>query len=112
MNGERSFVHQDSQLLEIGSSKKRIHVRSETRIQTVRITLASTCGPVHNDVSESTWIGVKAMETKILLTVEEAADRLSLSRSTMYELLLKGELSSIQVGRARRIPAATLEDYV
>ena len=49
---------------------------------------------------------------KLLLTVEEAARELSLGRSLLYELLLRGELRSVKVGRCRRIPRADLEAFV
>jgi excisionase family DNA binding protein len=49
---------------------------------------------------------------RLLLTPEEAADRLALSRTTIYELIRKGELRSVKVGRARRIPAGALDDFV
>ena len=48
----------------------------------------------------------------MLLTVEEAADRLRLGRSTVYELIREGRLASISVGRARRIPAEALAEFV
>ena len=48
----------------------------------------------------------------LLLTVSQAADRLELGRSLVYELVMRGEIASIKVGRARRIPAAALEQFV
>jgi excisionase family DNA binding protein len=50
--------------------------------------------------------------TEVLLTVSEAAKRLSLGRTMLYELIAKGELPSIKIGRARRIPASALEQWV
>ena len=49
---------------------------------------------------------------KRLLTVGEVAHRLGLSRSFTYELILKGEIPSIKIGRARRVAAGVLEEYV
>ncbi len=49
---------------------------------------------------------------KLLLTVIEAAQVLNLSRSLMYELVLKGQVVSLKIGRARRIPASELQAYV
>jgi len=46
-----------------------------------------------------------------LLTVEEAARRLSLGRTTVYALLKTGEITSVRVGRLRRIPAEALDTY-
>jgi excisionase family DNA binding protein len=50
--------------------------------------------------------------TKLLLTVEEAARALGLGRSLVYELVLREEIASIKVGRARRIPKLALEEFV
>jgi excisionase family DNA binding protein len=50
--------------------------------------------------------------TKLLLTPAEAADLLGLGRSTVYELMAAGDLESICVGRARRIPHDALTAYV
>lgn len=49
---------------------------------------------------------------KILLTVTEAANRLALGRTMVYALVLRGEIASLKVGRARRIPVAALERFV
>lgn len=50
--------------------------------------------------------------TKILLRPEEAADRLAIGRTQLFELLRSGELASITVGRLRRIPVAACEEFV
>jgi len=39
-----------------------------------------------------------------LLTVAQVAEMLSLSRSTVYELVVRGELQAFKVGRSVRIP--------
>lgn len=52
------------------------------------------------------------MPDKTLLTVTEAADRLSLGRSRLYEEISSGRLRSIQVGRRRLIPVDALGDFV
>jgi excisionase family DNA binding protein len=49
---------------------------------------------------------------EILLTCEEAGRRLHMSRTVIYDLLRRGELESLTIGRSRRIPAAALEDFV
>lgn len=49
---------------------------------------------------------------KLLLTAEEAAEALSLSRSTVYLELASGRLESISVGRARRIPVDAVERWL
>ena len=49
---------------------------------------------------------------RLLLRVEEAAERLGIGRSLMYRLVLAGEVQSVPVGRLRRIPCDALTDYV
>lgn len=51
-------------------------------------------------------------DDRLLLTVEEAADRLGIGRSLMYELIGGGQVASIRVGRLRRVPSQSLTDYV
>lgn len=48
---------------------------------------------------------------RVLLTVEEAARRLSIGRTTMYALLKDGQINSVRIGRRRRIPAEALTAY-
>jgi excisionase family DNA binding protein len=48
----------------------------------------------------------------LLVRVEEAARILSLSRSTIYEMMDAGELPSVRRGSARRIPVAALREWV
>lgn len=47
-----------------------------------------------------------------LLTVEQFADRIAVSRATAYRLVGTGELRSLKVGRCRRIPAEAVEEFV
>lgn len=48
----------------------------------------------------------------ILLTVEEAAYRLRIGRTTCYKLIRSGALESVPVGRLRRVPAEAIPEYV
>lgn len=48
----------------------------------------------------------------LMLTVEEAARRLRLGRTLVYQLISSGELESVTVGRLRRVPAECLAEYV
>jgi excisionase family DNA binding protein len=50
--------------------------------------------------------------TLVALTVEEAARRLGVGRTTMYALLASGEIPSMAIGRLRRVPADALAAYV
>lgn len=49
---------------------------------------------------------------RVLLSVEEAAERLSISRTRAYALIKSGELTSLRIGRLRRVPAETIDNYV
>jgi excisionase family DNA binding protein len=48
----------------------------------------------------------------VLLTVEEAADRLRIGRTTMYALVSSGVVESVKVGRLRRVPIECVDAYV
>nr|WP_238412858.1 helix-turn-helix domain-containing protein [Saccharothrix deserti] len=47
----------------------------------------------------------------MLLTTEEAAERLGVGRTTMYRLIGTGEVESVQIGRLRRIHVAAVDAY-
>lgn len=48
----------------------------------------------------------------LLVRVEDVARMLSLSRSTIYEMLESGELPSVRRGTARRIPLAAVHTWI
>lgn len=43
---------------------------------------------------------------------EATAERLDISRAQVYNLIKSGELRSIKIGRARRIPAAAIDEFI
>jgi len=51
-------------------------------------------------------------QDRLLLRVPEAAARLGLSRSTVYELIGAGQLRTVHYGRAVRIPVGELMAWV
>ncbi|MDR7301834.1 excisionase family DNA binding protein [Haloactinomyces albus] len=51
-------------------------------------------------------------QPRVLLTVEQAAERLSLGRTSVYQLLKTGHLHSVRIGRLRRIPAESIDAYI
>ena len=51
-------------------------------------------------------------DNRLLLSVEEAAERLGIGRSLMYELIGSGQVASIRVGRLRRVAPEALSAYV
>lgn len=52
------------------------------------------------------------MEGKLLLTVTEAAQVLSMGRSKVYEMVRDGVLPSVKIDGCRRVKAAALMAYV
>lgn len=52
------------------------------------------------------------MSDKLLLRINEASDRLGVSRATTYVLIQKGELRTVHIGSAVRIPADALTEFV
>jgi len=53
-----------------------------------------------------------AADAVLLLRVEEAAGRLGIARTLMFRLIKEGEVQSVRVGRLRRVPTSSLEEYV
>lgn len=52
-------------------------------------------------------------ENKMVLhTVDEVSKTLSISRSCLYELIRSNQITSVLIGRCRRIPAFAVEEYV
>ena len=48
----------------------------------------------------------------MLLTVREAAALLRISRNLAYELVARGEMPAIRLGRVIRVPRAALEEWL
>lgn len=48
---------------------------------------------------------------RVMLTAEQAADRLGIGRTLMYRLIRSGDIYSVRIGRLRRVPAAAVHDY-
>ncbi|MEU3188109.1 helix-turn-helix domain-containing protein [Streptomyces sp. NPDC006923] len=47
-----------------------------------------------------------------LLTVPQVMERLQLGRTAVYDLIRTRQLASITLGRARRIPAHALTNFI
>ena len=48
----------------------------------------------------------------LLVSVKDAAGLLGIGRTTLYELILRGDVRPIRIGRCVRIPQRELEAYV
>lgn len=49
---------------------------------------------------------------KLAYSIEEAFLALSIGRTQLFDLLRRGEIASVKVGRRRLIPAASLDAYL
>ena len=49
---------------------------------------------------------------KLLISIPEASEKLSIGRTKLRELLARGDLPSVHIGRSVRIAQADLERYV
>jgi excisionase family DNA binding protein len=56
-------------------------------------------------------VAERPMPTRVLLTVDEAAEQLGIGRTLAWRLVSNGELESVQIGRLRRVPAPAVTDY-
>ncbi|GAA3115564.1 MULTISPECIES: helix-turn-helix domain-containing protein [Actinomycetes] len=48
----------------------------------------------------------------LVLTVDEAADRLRVSRWTLYTLIRSNQLRTVKIGRRRLVPADALAECI
>lgn len=87
--------------------------RAQTNAPTLKLITDTTAGRRQAGIDGSPIVNLTIQaDDRLLLTVVEAARRLEVSRSLLYELIAAGEIESIHVGRLRRIPADALSDYV
>jgi excisionase family DNA binding protein len=82
--------------MSVGESEQSFHVRSSL---------------VPSPWGERT-VPADAPASKLLLKVEEAAQLLSLSRKTLYDLMRRGELASLKIGGSRRISLTALHAFI
>jgi excisionase family DNA binding protein len=52
------------------------------------------------------------MAPTILITIDEAARRLSLAPRTIYRLINRGHIESVHIGRAVRVVESSLDSYI
>jgi excisionase family DNA binding protein len=54
----------------------------------------------------------KAQPVYRVLTVEEAAERLRISRAQTFRLIRDGQLDTVKIGSSRRVPVESLDEYI
>jgi excisionase family DNA binding protein len=52
------------------------------------------------------------MSARLLYTIPEAADQLSISARVLQRLISEGEVDTVTIGRRRLVPADALAEYV
>jgi excisionase family DNA binding protein len=82
-----------------------------TEIATVLAQLAALLAEQTHKEPEEPKQQKRTMPERILLTVEEAAERLCIGRTSMYRLVSTGQIESVRIGRLRRIPTSAIDDY-
>ncbi|MBC6459858.1 helix-turn-helix domain-containing protein [Actinomadura sp. HBU206391] len=50
--------------------------------------------------------------TDLVLTVDEAAERLRVSRWSVYNLIRSNQLRTVKIGRRRLVPVAALDEFL
>ena len=55
---------------------------------------------------------VTSQRTKLLLDVREVGEALRCGKTYVYELIARGELRPVKLGRRTKIPAACLAEFV
>lgn len=68
--------------------------------------------PMETEGSASQSSQLDQLRLPLVLTVEEAADRLSVGRTVMYALVSSGAVESVRIGRLRRVPADALVAFL
>jgi excisionase family DNA binding protein len=80
-----------------------------------KMTIPTALGPgyPHNDADpEDSTHETFVVDDQLLVTPEEAGRRLSVGRTTIYELMSRGELQSVNIGRSRRVAVSSLSSFV
>jgi excisionase family DNA binding protein len=63
-------------------------------------------------ISVASVTGSERLDDLQLYEVTDAMRMLRLGKTAIYELIRSGRLRSVKQGRARRIPAAAIRDYI
>jgi excisionase family DNA binding protein len=72
--------------------------------------MSATRTEITPDLAHST--ADPSRDVKVLLSVEEAAERLDIGRTLLYELIRTRRIRTIHVGRLRKVPVESLREFV
>jgi excisionase family DNA binding protein len=51
-------------------------------------------------------------DAELLLRIDVAAERLAVSRATLYRMVQRGEIPTVRIGAAVRVPVSALERWL
>jgi len=51
-------------------------------------------------------------DQELLLRIDAAAARLAISRATLYRMIQRGELATVRIGSAVRVPVSALDHWL
>ena len=94
---------------EMSGAKHEVTPQSPLRPepQTPRSISREAGGPATHGFQED-----QQVRLPLVLTVEEAADRLGVGRTVMYALVSSGAVESVRIGRLRKVPADALVAFL
>jgi excisionase family DNA binding protein len=65
-----------------------------------------------NYAGDVRWVPMHTSPEGELMLVQEAADRLAVSRWLVYRLIWDQQVASVQIGRCRRIVRSSFDNYL
>jgi excisionase family DNA binding protein len=80
------------------------------RVQIAAV-LAQLAQALADDEPEPQVSEPRPVPSRVLLTMEEAAEQLGIGRTTAYRLAQTGELQTVQIGRLRRVHTDEVAAY-
>lgn len=87
-------------------------MRTDARTDEIATLLARLAKLMTDDQrDEKPQPAARSMPPRVLLTVEEAAERLHIGKTKTYALVKAGEIESVLIGRLRRIHVNAVDAY-
>ena len=113
----QSDHHRGRAIAARAESKQAIptHVRTAARnAERAAVELVTQLGHLTDKLEVLASLQTRSQEAApaLMLTPEQAADALAISRSAVYALLRCGQLKSVKIGACRRVPADALDQYL
>jgi excisionase family DNA binding protein len=87
------------------------HTNDQTRATEIADLLTRLATLISDQPPDTKTPRPQAMPVRVLLTVQEAAERLHIGTTKTYALVKTGDLESVLIGRLRRIHTDALNAY-